>query len=178
MKRLSILFGVIATALGAGLLLQVAVQAQSAPMTEAHIERIRSNCIEAQSTLNQLHASDAALRVNRGQLYESISTKLITPFNSRAVLNHLESAALLSIANTYESHLAGFRTNYQQYEEAMSKTLKINCMNQPVAFYDGVGDTRTKRKKVNESTLQLHKSLQDYKEQFEILAKKIMENKS
>lgn len=149
------------------------VRAQSDPMTESHIARIKANCVEAQSTLTQLHATDALLRVNRGQLYESIATKLMAPFNSRVALNQLDGAALVSIAATYEQQLTQFRSNYQQYEEAMSDLLKINCANQPVAFYDGVADARDKRKKVHDSTLQLQKSVQEYKTEFDTFATKV-----
>src|SRR5688500_8599766 len=112
--------------------------AQSTPMTEAHIDRIRANCVEAQSTLTQLHASDALLRVNRGQLYESISTKLMAPFNSRVTAAKLDSATLVTVAAAYEQQLNDFRSSYKLYEEAMTKTLRLNCTNQPVAFYDSL----------------------------------------
>lgn len=143
----------------------------SAPMTEAHIARIRNNCSEAQSALSQLHASDALLRVNRGQLYESISTKLMAPFNSRVALNRLDGSQLISTATTYEQQLNDFRQKYQQYEEAMSNTLRINCTNEPVAFYDAVGDTRAKRQKVHDSTTALHKTIRQYQSEFETFAK-------
>jgi hypothetical protein len=175
-KRYLVFVSVIGMALVGVVFLQAVVKAEEpAPMTEAHIERIRSNCIEAQSSLNQLHASDALLRVNRGQLYESISTKLMAPFNSRVALNHLDSAGLPAIASQYEQQLATFRLSYQQYEEAMSRTLKINCTNQPVAFYDSLGDTRTKREAVHASTVELHKTIQNYKAEFEAFAKKFLE---
>jgi hypothetical protein len=137
------------------------------PMTEAQIQRIKSNCVEAQSTLYQLHASDALLRVNRGQLYESMSTKLMEPFDSWLTVNSINASDLVSVAADYNNKLTEFRTNYQQYEEAMSKTLEINCTNQPVAFYDSVADTREKRGKVHESTLDLHKLIGDYKKAFD-----------
>jgi hypothetical protein len=171
MKRISIsllLLGVITIS---GIIWQSSVRAQNIPMTEAHIERIRDNCIDAQSTLRQLHASDALLRVNRGQLYESISTKLMAPLNSRITLNRLDGVNLVSIATTYESQLNYFRQSYKQYEEAMSQTLKINCMNQPVVFYDSVADTRAKRKKVHDSTLALHNTIREYKSSFELFSK-------
>lgn len=145
--------------------------AQAPPMTEAHIARIRSNCVEAQSTLDQLHASDALLRVNRGQLYESISEKLMAPFNSRVALNRLDGTGLIRVATDYERQLADFRTKYQEYEEAMSQTLRINCMNEPVAFYDSVSDTRAKRQKVHASTVELHKLIGDYKNELGTFAK-------
>lgn len=152
---------------------RTSVRAEIAPMTEAHIARIRASCVEAQSTLTQLHASDALLRVNRGQQYESISTKLMAPLNSRIALNRLDGVTLVSVAAKYEGQLADFRSRYQQYEEAMSRTLKINCTNQPVAFYDSVSDARTKREKVHAATTVLHQTVRDYKNEFETFARQI-----
>jgi hypothetical protein len=141
-------------------------------MTQAHIDRIRSSCVGAQSTLYQLHASDALLRVNRGQLYESISTKLMEPFDGWLTLNSYNAADLVSVAATYDRELTDFRTDYQVYEEAMSKTLQINCTNQPVEFYDSVTDTRNKRTIVHESALALHQTISDYQATFEAFASK------
>ena len=155
---------------------QAAAQSQEEPlMTEAHIERIRSNCVEAQTTLAQLHASDALLRVNRGQLYESISTKLMAPLNSRIALNRLDSLTLPAIASQYDQQLVSFRLNYQQYEEAMSRTLKVNCAKQPVAFYDSVAETRGKREKTHESATKLHQTIEAYKAEFERFAQSFRE---
>lgn len=175
MKRIILLAVILAALVGSTSLFMVARADDQAPMTEDHIARIRSNCVEAQSALYQLHASDALLRVNRGQLYESISTKLMAPFNSRVTLNKFDSVGLVTIANTYEQQLNEFRSNYQQYEESMSDTLKINCTNQPVAFYDSVNATREKRVRVHDSTVALQKTLQDYKNQFEAFAKSFEE---
>jgi len=178
MKRFLVLVSLMSLSLFGAVSLHVAVKAQeNAPMTEAHIERIRSSCVDAQSSLSQLHASDALLRVNRGQLYESISTKLMAPFNSRVALNRLDSAGLPAVASQYDKQLAAFRLSYQQYEEAMTKTLRINCALQPVAFYDSVNDTREKRKITHDSTIELHKTIQGYKAEFEAFAKEFQEEK-
>lgn len=168
MKRFALLAVVLGAVLTVGLLLQnVAQAAPSAPMTGAHIERIRANCVEAQSVLRRLHASDGLLRVNRGQLYELISTKLMAPMNSRIALNRLDGMGLVSITANYERQLDAFRLSYKEYEESMSATLEIDCTNQPVAFYDKVNESREKRQRVNEHTLVLHKTIGDYRTEFE-----------
>ena len=173
MKRYLVVAVIFSSIIGSVFGANLIARAQDQPMTESHIARIRANCVEAQSTLTQLHATDALLRVNRGQLYEAISTKLMAPFNSRVALNQLDGANLVSIAATYERQLTEFRTNYQQYEEVMSGLLKINCVNQPVAFYDSVADARGKRQKVHDSTLQLQQSVQDYKTEFDAFRAKV-----
>jgi hypothetical protein len=172
MTRTLIAIALVATTFLGGTLFAVnATAEETAPMTEAHIERIRANCVDAQSTLFQLHASDAGLRVNRGQLYESISTKLMAPFNSRTVLNRVSDESLLTTAAQYDRQLQVFRQRYQQYEEAMSTALRINCVNQPVAFYDTVVDTRAKRTLTHEATVELHKTIQKYGSEIETYAK-------
>jgi len=170
MKRSLIVFAILTATLGGAFLWQQKVQAQDVPlMTEAHIAKIRSNCVEAQSTLNQLHTSDALLRVNQGQLYELISTKLMAPFNARVALNKMDASKLLTASNNYDQELAAFRANYKLYEEAMSRTLKINCLNEPVAFYDSVTETRAKRKTVHSNVVNLSTDIQDYKAEFNAL---------
>jgi hypothetical protein len=170
MKRFLIVLAILTVATSGAFLWQAKAEAQDAPpMTEAHIAKIRSNCIEAQSVLTQLHTSDALLRVNQGQLYELISTKLMAPFNGRAALNKLDATKLIAVSASYDQELAAFRANYKLYEESMSRTLKINCINQPVAFYDSVGETRAKRKIVYTNSLNLKTYIQKYKAEFDAL---------
>lgn len=162
MKRFLITISIAAALVGSVGLGGVVLAQEQAPMTEAHIVRIRANCNDTKSTLQQLHATDAGLRVNRGQIYESIATKLMAPLNGRLVLNRLDSEPFLNIADEYEQQLQAFRLQYQQYDEAMSATLRINCVNQPVAFYDSVVDTRTKRQLTHEATIKLHSIIEKY----------------
>lgn len=168
MKRYLLLLLLMVTTLGSAVVMQhVARAVTSAPMTDAHIARIRSNCVEAQSSLAQIHASDALLRVNRGQLYESISTKLMAPLNSRIALNKLDGSTLVSTAADYEKALDTFRSDYQQYEEALSRALNMKCEDQPVAFYDGVSDAHDKRMQVHANVISLQALIAKYKTVFE-----------
>lgn len=179
MKRLFILTMAMAITLAGVGWLGVTVRAQQVEtMTDAHIERIRSNCVDAQSILFQLHASDAGLRVNRGQIYESVSTKLMAPLNSRLVLNRLDSVELVSIAAKYQQQLQEFRSLYQEYEESMSEVLDMNCTEQPVAFYDKIAETREKRQLTHESTVTLHKTIVEYGDAFEAFAKEFKADNS
>lgn len=173
MKRTLIIAGIVATTLVGGLLFGMpSAQAEdAAPMTDAHIARIKANCVDAQATLFQLHASDAGLRVNRGQIYESLSTKLMTPFNLRMVLNRIDAASLVTAAAEYERQLQAFRNQYQEYDQAMTATLRMNCVKQPVAFYDSVADTRKKRQLTHESTVELHKTIEKYGTEVDALSK-------
>lgn len=176
MKRIAFLALILCAIIGGGFAISTAARAETtAPMTEEHIARIKNNCISAQTALTQLHASDALMRVNRGQLYESISTRLMVPFNGRIAKYTQYNVALVEVASAYDSELTEFRSSYKLYEEAMSRTLKIDCQNQPVSFYDGVADTRAKRQVTHEHVLALQSKITAYKAEFEIFAKNFQE---
>lgn len=174
MKR-SMFLGVAAGAGVLVLLVFAQVSRAEAPlMSETHIERIRSNCTEAKATLSQLHASDGLLRVNRGQLYESISTKLMATFNSRVSLNRLDATQLVTIATAYEREFSAFRADYILYEQQMSDILKIDCTKQPVAFYDAVAQARVKRMDVRRHIVALTNHINDYKAAFDAFEKQYL----
>lgn len=174
MKRFTLLGLLAGVSLLAFLSVDQISRAAEPLMSEAHIERIRSNCTEAHATLVQLHASDALLRVNRGQIYESISTKLMATFNSRVSLNRLDATQLVTSSNIYERELAAFRSDYQLYEQQMSDILKIDCTKQPVAFYDAIAEAREKRMKVREHIVALSKQIADYRVAFDELEKQYL----
>jgi hypothetical protein len=161
-----------------GMLLVAAMAGQAAsaqtnePLSEDHINRIRQNCVNAKTTLDRLHVSDALLRYDRGKLYEQISTKLMAPLNSRIAINRLEGLKLTALSLEYDNTLDDFRASYQQYDEAMTQALAIDCASKPAEFYESVANTREKRQKLHSHTLSLNNLLQSYKNEFEAFVKK------
>lgn len=151
------------------------VHAADVEMTPDHVARIRANCVEAQSVLQRVHVSDALLRVNRGQLYEQMTTKLMSPLNSRISLNRLDGTTLALTSSDYERQLDSFRKAYIDYEETMSDALAINCADKPVSFYDLVNETRNKREKVHQETQQLNRIINRYGTQFDAFSKYVKE---
>lgn len=137
--------------------------AQSAALTADQIEHIRSNCVSIKSTLSQLHASDALLRVNRGQVYESMASKLMDPFNSRLSNNRLDNKATSVVSSSYRTGLDTFRTDYKNYEEKLSSAIRIDCSSQPEAFYASIEEARVLRAKVHDDVIKLHRYIDDYR---------------
>jgi len=137
--------------------------AQSNEMNQEHMEKIRKNCLQSKNSLSQLHRSDALLRVNRGQLYESISTKLMSRFNSRVSSAGHNSSNLSTITRDYAQELDQFREDYIAYEEQLSSAESINCTKQPVAFYDAVVGAHEKRQTVRDTVAGLNQMLDDYR---------------
>lgn len=165
-----IIFGLLTSALISGVYI-VSVSAENSTSTDAQIARIRANCVTVKSTLNQLHASDALLRVNRGQLYESMATKLMSRFNSRVDNNNLDSTNLTAITNDYTVALNTFRADYQNYEEQLSTALGIDCNKEPISFYDSVASSRLKRTQVHTDVVILNQHIADYSAAFDAFAK-------
>lgn len=132
-------------------------------LTKEQVERISVNCLSIKNTLNQLHATDALLRVNRGQIYEAMSTKLMDRFNSRLLSNSLDATGTLAVTNSYRTALATFRTDYQAYERQLSAAIKIDCTDKPTDFHLAVEDARTKREKVHDDVVRLHRYIDDYR---------------
>lgn len=114
-------------------------------ITEAQMERIRNTCIENQATLNRLHQTDAFLRNDRGNLYRTISDKLMVPFNRRLASNQLDGSKFLTITADYNKAYTKFYDAYIEYDNAMVKLLAVDCVKQPVSFYNALLEARAKR---------------------------------
>lgn len=137
--------------------------AQNTPLTSEQISLIRKNCQNVKTTLDRLHASDALLRVNRGQAYETLSTRLMEPFNNRLGNNNLDNKAMVTVAGSYRTTLDKFRNDYRLYEQKLSEAIKIDCQSRPEAFHNTLEQARDNRKKLHESVVRLHRLVDDYK---------------
>ena len=136
---------------------------QAADLTTDQLDLIKANCLSIKGSLNQLHASDALLRVNRGQIYESMGTKLMNSFNGRLNNNSLDNKGLVAVTTTYQSTLAIFRTDYQAYEQQLSATIKVDCTKDPGGFHDSLEQARTKRATVRTDIIRLNQYIDDYR---------------
>lgn len=162
MRLISILVALTVLTALAGVTAQTA-RAQSTALTAEQIENIRSNCTSIKSTLNQLHASDALLRVNRGQVYESLASKLMDPFNSRLSNNRLDAKATSAVTASYRTALNSFRSDYKSYEEKLSSAIRADCVNEPELFHGIVQQARVNRLKVHDDVIKLHRYIDDYR---------------
>jgi hypothetical protein len=153
---------IVAFALALSPLFVLQVNAQEATLSDDQLAQIRSNCSSTTNTLDQLHSNDALLRVNQGQLYESILTKLIQPFDERVAHTSFNTTELKSIETNYDQTLNSFRSDYQTYEQQLSSALNVNCSKQPQQFYDSVDQARTDRNVVHNDVVQLNTDAINY----------------
>lgn len=138
------------------------VSAQGTIMTDQQINQISGNCTMAKNTLNQLHVSDALLRVNMGQKYESMLTKLMTKFNKRLSNNKFDNNSLNYAINSYSSSLDTFRVDYKTYEEHLNKAINTDCEKQSLSFYDAVALARTDRIRVHDDIVKMNQYIDQY----------------
>jgi hypothetical protein len=144
--------------------------AQNDQPTNTQIQLVHENCLTLKSTLNQLHASDALLRVNMGQLYESMTIKLMNGFNGRIENNNLNNNSLVSVTRSYNGILDNFRNDYQTYEERLSIAMNVDCQNNPTSFYNAISSARYYRNRVHADILKLNQYIDRYQstlDQFE-----------
>lgn len=147
-----------------GLLLSlVSTPASAEDLTPEQADRVKTNCVSIKSSLNQLHASDALLRVNRGQVYESMASKLMDTFNTRLSNNRLDNKAMTTVATNYRTALTTFRTDYIAYEQKLSEAIRIDCATQPNTFHAAIEESRELRQVVHEDILKLHRLIDDYR---------------
>ncbi|OYX43935.1 hypothetical protein B7Y94_00765 [Candidatus Saccharibacteria bacterium 32-49-12] len=132
-------------------------------LTPEQHSKVVSNCYSIKTSLNQLRASDALLRVNRGQIYESISGKLMERFNYRASSNDFDTSGLLAMSNSYDTRLGYFRTHYDAYARQLDEAIKIDCTTKPDEFHQSVMLARDKRGLVRDDIKMLHAHIDDYR---------------
>lgn len=154
--------GLVAIALGATVFgITTTAQAQSA-LSDEQRTSIKANCLTIKNTMTQLRASDALLRVNRGQVYEAVSSKLMVRFNDRLASHSLDNRGLQSITTNYGNQLTGFRRDYEAYTRQLESALRIDCTQDPDGFHYAVESTRAKRETVHKDIQQLHRFISDY----------------
>ncbi len=159
-----IIFVALASLLTIGLLLPLtANSAYAEDLTPDQAARVKSNCVSIKNSLSQLHASDALLRVNRGQVYESMAAKLMNNFNDRLSSNRLDNKAMTTVTTDYRSALNTFRSDYISYEQKLSEAIRIDCTSQPNTFHSALEEARVLRTKVHEDVLRLHRLIDDYR---------------
>lgn len=136
-------------------------------VSKAQINAIKEHCVANQASLNQLHQTDAFLRIDRGNLYKTISDKLMVPLNRRIAANGLDGGLLVATTAQFNNEYKRFYAKYISYDTAISNLLSIDCTREPVSFYDALVKAREARTELNSSTQRLVDLARQYKTQFD-----------
>lgn len=146
----------------------------SSMITADQLSLIRANCVRAQSSMTRLHANDALARVHLGQEYETISTKLMTPMNSRVVLDKYDGSAMIKTAAEFNTKIDEFRSLYRQYDEAIVRAIQMKCTDQPASFLDTLTQARDYRSSVRDAVAALSSLVDQYKSQVSELKSQVL----
>ncbi len=127
---------------------------------------IKQTCISAQTTIQKIQHNDAATRINRGQGYETMVSKLMTPLNSRATSNGYNDSATLLIETTkkYQTSLDNFKEHYKDYDNAISAALRIKCQEKPLRFYQYIETSRELRNDIAGDVAELSNLISEYRD--------------
>lgn len=157
----------------------VATEGQLKPgvKNDALFQNVTIDCLDVKFKLTSVHQEDGLNRVNSGQLYEAVSTKLMARLGSRIVENRLDGAELIKKASEYETALDNFRNHYQTYEVAMNALIKSDCSTQPVIFYNDLQRVRDLRAEVDTDTQQLTRITMEYYDAFLAFSERISQQK-
>lgn len=153
------------------------VAAEALVLTSAQIDLMSRYCEEARGHMERLHYSDALLRVNLGQRYENISTRLMAPLNSRIALAGDDGVELSKTTVEFNKKLDEFRDNYLAYDNEVDSVMNRDCRQQPVEFYQSIQMARQKRQVVHDDVNSLSRYIKQYKTQFEAFAKSVNDEK-
>lgn len=141
------------------------------------VDKIKASCDVIRPGLRRLHTSDALLRVNTGQEYNSISARLMARLNSRLALNRIDSAKFVEIAAKFDAQREQFSTHYNEYEASLSSLIRIDCRVSPTEFYAALLKTRDARNKLSISVQSMNDSLVEYRVAVEHLKQEMFSKK-
>ena len=126
---------------------------------------IRANCQSIQSVLSQIEKTDAALRINRGRIYNEV-LDLFYAMNSRLASNKISAPELVSITSDFDSQLADFRNDYNDYDDDLNELIVSECQDDPGDFYSQLISVRDERAKLNDEIASLDQLVDDYWTEF------------
>ena len=126
---------------------------------------VTMHCPTVKFRLIKIHENDGLARVNAGQHYDLIATKLMARFNAKLAENRLSGGELFNYAAEFDKHLINFRDQYRVYETAMTQLIKSDCEAYPQNFYHLLDAVRNERQKVQKEVLTLHKIAGQYRKE-------------
>ena len=116
---------------------------------------IKNKCSEIKTSLVNLQHEDSRARVYLGRYYEIILNKFIIPLNLRLVENNATDTGLMESQSNFSAAREKFVSDYNIYQQYLEELVAINCVEEPVKFYEKLESTRNKRKIVSQDVVKL-----------------------
>lgn len=132
-------------------------------LTEAQTQAIGDSCTISKIALGQVHSNDAVMRINLGQEYVNISSRLMAPLNSRISLAGRDGVELTKLTAEYNQVLQQFRSAYSVYDDSVQAALNIDCRSRQAEYYAAVIKSREERLKVRAAVEKLNDIARRYR---------------
>lgn len=152
------------------------ISGQLRPSDSVIYNNITMDCPAVKKSLARVHENDGLARVNAGQQYDSIGTKLMARFNAKLAENKLDAKELFSLAAEFDTQLTNFRDSYRTYENAMRQLIKSDCEVYPQNFYYLLETVRAERENLNKTSQKLHEIIAKYRAAVETFASEYRAN--
>ena len=165
--RLLLAIGTSVLLMGTPVLAESASLSSAKKATERQEQKIIRECTSIKNQISRLRSNDALTRVNLGQNYEVISSRLMANLNTRIVSSKLNGSELVAISAEFSENINYFRENYQIYERELTKLSQMNCSKDAGKFYDQLEIIRYYRGELNFNTTKLHEIAEEYQEALE-----------
>lgn len=130
-------------------------------------QKVSFDCTILRDNLKTIHENDGVTRVNIGQNYESLLTKLMIPLNTKLTQELYDNSELVGITSKYNDALNEFKDDYKTYEDKFKLFLRKDCnQGETTAYYKGLQEVKKLRIKTFESNQKLRDLVNDYYSNF------------
>jgi hypothetical protein len=134
------------------------------------VTAITTNCAMAQATLNQIEKADTGSRINRGHDYNEL-LDLMFAMNARLSANKIAAPDLTDIAADFKQNLATFRSNFDNYGDALSDAVDTKCADKPLDFYNKLETARAARAVLKQDVANLNQNIENYHNELNTIMK-------
>ena len=131
-------------------------------LSDNQIGYISQYCDSIKSSLKRLAVSDSRTRTYFGGIYETASSKFITPLNLRLVKNNLSNPDLIDLQSSYAETRANFSLDFIAYSKTLEELTTMDCKNEPEEFYRKLESARSKREKVKNDLISINELLESH----------------
>lgn len=120
-------------------------RATEVPLTDAQKDYLSQNCDSLKTGLKRLAVSDSKTRTYFGGIYETASSKYLTPLNLRLIKNNYSLPELTELQSSLASSRAQFSSDFISYSKSLEDLIATDCKTDPELFYQKLTKTRSLR---------------------------------
>ncbi len=114
-------------------------------LTDVQKDYLTQNCDSLKTGLKRLAVSDSKTRTYFGGIYETASSKYLTPLNLRLIKNNYSLPELTELQSSLASSRAKFSSDFISYSKSLEDLILTDCKTNPELFYEKLVKTRSQR---------------------------------